>query len=293
MVYFFHLVDLCIRMESPFPVYENKSTISFFSDSVQDCSPNLEFTYCPINTLPLPENVRYVEARRIYTGEGYDAATFFSEKPGITPYALVRRNTMNQGRLVCYYLPGSEHLMNYARNIIKLMDLEATLLHFNSIIMHASLIRWHNSAILFSAPSGTGKSTQAELWKKYAEADILNGDRAALRRKNGAWHGYGLPYAGSSGIYKNENAPLRAVVALKQASDNTIQRLSLSEAFRLLYSEIMIHRWDAEFENKATELFLSVLKEIPVYLLSCRPDREAVDILKNELETMEKQEKQL
>lgn len=291
MEYFFQLADVRIRVESPFPLLDNESTIEFFSDTEKDICPNLEISYLPVNELPAPEDIRYEEARRVYTGEGDSAATLFSEMPGIPAYAWVPRESLSRGKLICYYLPGKEYLMNYKRNILTLMDLEATLLHFNAIIMHASLIRWNEQAIIFSAPSGVGKSTQAELWKQYAGADILNGDRAALRKKDGVWHGYGLPYAGTSGIYRNENAPLRAIVALRQAPENSIRKLNVSDAFRYLYPETMIHRWDAEFERMATALLLDVLNVTPVYLLSCRPDREAVELLKDELEPMEKRKK--
>ena len=292
MQYLLNLADICIRVEAPFPLLDNDSTKEFFSENASAPSPDLFFSYCSNDELPLPEDIRFAEARRIYTGEGDGAATFFSARPDAPPYAWVPRSSMSQGNLVCHYRPGSEHLMNYKRNVITLMDIEATLLHFNSIIFHASLIRWDGCSILFSAPAGTGKSTQAELWKKFAGADILNGDRSALRRKDGIWHAYGLPYAGTSGIYRNENAPLRAVVALRQAPENSIRRLSGAEAFRYLYSEILIHRWDAVFESRAAGLFMEIIEEIPVYLLSCRPDREAVELLKNELESKEKQESQ-
>ena len=293
MEYFLNLAGLSIRVHSYFTLHENESTKEFFSDLDQNFNPDLEISYLCVNELPVPEDIRYEEARRIYTGEGDGAATFFSAMPGISPYAWVPRTSLNKGKLICYYLPGSEYLMNYARNIIMLMDLEATLLHFNAIIMHASLIRWNDRAVLFSAPSGTGKSTQAELWKQYEGAEILNGDRAALRRKDEIWEGYGLPYAGTSGIYRNENAPLHAIVALRQAPDNSIRKLNVSEAFKYLYPETMIHRWDEAFEKRATEILLEILNEIPVYLLSCRPDREAVELLKSEIESMENQEEHL
>ena len=131
-----------------------------------------------------------------------------------------------------------------------------------------------------------GKSTQAELWRQYEGAEILNGDRAALRKKNGIWHGYGLPYAGTSGIYRNESAPLKVIVALRQATENRIRRIAGAEAFSYLYPETMIHRWDPQFESRAAELLLSLLSEIPVFLLECRADRGAVEILKTEIQSL-------
>lgn len=284
MLYFFNLADIVIRVESPFPLLDNDSTKEFFLNTVPDSVPELVFSYQPVEVLPMPENVRYREARRIYTGEGAEASTFFSVTPGDIPYAWVPRKSLAEGKLVCSYAPGSEYMINFKRNVLTMMDLEATLLHFDSIILHASFVRYNGKGIIFSAPSGTGKSTQAALWEKYAGAEILNGDRVALRKTDGAWRAYGLPYAGTSGIYRNESAPLKAAVVLRQAENNSVRRIRGAEAFRYLYPETMIHRWDRVSEGKATCLLLDVLNDIPVFLLECRPDQEAVEKLKEQID---------
>ena len=289
MEYFYRIADIRIRAESPFPILENNFTKEFFSDAAADAEADLVIEYRPVDALPEAEDIRYEETRRVYTGQGVGSATFFSATPLAPPYAWVPRDTIRQGKLVCHYLPDNERRMKHANNVITLMDLEATLLHFNALILHASLIRWNGMGVVFSAPSGTGKSTQAELWAQHAGAEILNGDRAALRQRDGVWHAYGLPYSGTSGIYRNERVPLGAVVALRQSSENSIRRIHGAEAFRYLYPETMIHRWDPEYEAQATKLLLDVIQEIPVYLLSCRPDREAVELLKSKLEAKEQQ----
>ena len=283
MLYFLNLVDILVRVESPFQLLENDSTKDFYVDAESSSRFDLCFVYQPVEELPLPENVLFNDGRRVYTGYGNNSSTFFYPAPAKTPYAWVSRTTIVQGKLVCKYIPGNEYLMNYKRNILTLMDLEASLLHFNSIILHASFIKWNEKGIIFTAPSGTGKSTQAALWEEYKDAEILNGDRVALRKINGVWKAYGLPYAGTSGIYRNESAPLMAVVALRQARENRIRRIKGSEAFYYLYPETMIHRWDSDFENQATKLLLDILGIIPVFLLECRPDREAVKTLENQL----------
>lgn len=284
MLYFLNLVDILIRVESSFPLLDNDSTKDFYVDVASGSQFDLSLIYQPVEVLPVPENIHFNEGRRVYTGCGGDASTFFYPAPGKTPYAWVSRKTIFQGKLVCKYIPGHEYLMNYKRNVLTLMDLEATLLHFEAIILHASFIRWKEKGIIFTAPSGTGKSTQAALWEKYYDAEILNGDRAALRRKDGMWRSYGLPYAGTSDIYRNESAPLTAVVALRQAPKNRIHRIKGTEAFRYLYPETMIHRWDSNFEKKATSLLLSIMSDIPIFLLECRPDREAVEMLKEQID---------
>lgn len=244
---------------------------------------DLRFELVPKDRIPAIGDIRYHDAHRFFVGEGENSATFFRSFPGCEPYAYVSRKSIREGVLVCQYLSGNEQFMNYAHNLMTLMDIEATLLAFDALILHASFISWQGKGVLFSAPSGTGKSTQADLWRQYEEADILNGDRAALRRVSGRWRAYGLPYAGTSGIYRNESVPLKAITALRQSGENRIRRIYGAEAFKYLYPETMIHRWDTSFEQKASKLLFEVLTDVPVYLLECRPDQEAVQLLKNEL----------
>ena len=159
------------------------------------------------------------------------------------------------------------------------------LTHLQVFNLHSSLVqRREGDAILFTAPSGTGKSTQAGLWEQFAGADTLNGDRSMLRRVDGRWTAFGSPFAGTSGIYRNESAPVRALVVLRQAPENTIRRLPLAEAFRAIYSESVLPRWHTEAHQRVISLVTEIVSELPVYLLACTPDERPVTLLRNTLE---------
>ncbi len=283
MKYCLTIAEITILADIPYPLHPSKSTVSFISPFMGSMIYDLKLDLVPVEELTVRTDICYKEARRVYVGSGRDAGTYFSCYPDAPPYAFVLREKTDSSVLRCEYLPGNEKYMDYARNLITLMDIEATLLDFGSLIFHSSLVRWNNKGILFVASSGTGKSTQASLWEKYAGAEVLNGDRAAIRKIDGIWKAYGLPYAGTSGIYRNESAPVAAIVALRQSENNHIRRINGAEAFRSLYPETMIHRWDPTFENKASDLLLTAINEIPVFLLECRPDCEAVKILKTEV----------
>ena len=156
-----------------------------------------------------------------------------------------------------------------------------------AISLHSSFITHRGQAILFSAPSGTGKSTQAALWEQHAHAEQINGDRSVIRCVDGVWTAFGFPFAGSSGIYKNKSAPIRAIVVLRQAKDNTIERLGASEAFRLLYSETAIQRWNTQGHAAAVDLLIRLSAAVPVYRLCCTPDARAVELLQQTLSSQE------
>lgn len=149
--------------------------------------------------------------------------------------------------------------------------------------LHASVIEWQGRGILFSAPSGTGKSTQAELWRQYENASVINGDRGIIQRQGKDYWVYGSPYAGTSGIYVNSGAPIAAIVTLSQAPYNRIQRLSVMEAFRSVYRETTVPAWDDASVGLISGVISDLVGRIPVYHLACRPDQDAVKTLKKVL----------
>lgn len=208
-------------------------------------------------------------------------ATYFCPMRGMAPYAKVYRLNGASDHIVCEYTFGREDLIASTVNLLKLLSLEDLFLRESGFLLHASFIRYDGCAVLFTAPCGTGKSTQASLWETHENAEILNGDRALLRKQGDQWTAYGLPIAGSSGIYRNQCAPVKAIVALRQAKTNQIRRLGFSEALRYFYPEVTIHRWDSKFVDTILNLLLDLMGSVPVFLLECRPDQEAVQLLKD------------
>ena len=213
----------------------------------------------------------------VWMGEGY--------------FRVERLLVLSHIPCACYYLkgepfkidgliyPGKEKLFETLDKIINISDLEVHLASIEAISLHSSLIRYHDCAILFSAPSGTGKSTQAELWKRYRDADLINGDRSIIRKHDGVWTAYGSPYAGTSGLFRNESVPIQVIVILRQSDKNTLRVLGQAEAFRCLYSETIVPRWNDEIHSHIMDIITQITAEVPVVMLSCRPEESAVDLL--------------
>ncbi len=162
------------------------------------------------------------------------------------------------------------------------VSLPQLLLYFRTLVFHASYIRTGQGAILFTAPSQTGKSTQAALWQTHRGADILNGDKAAVRL-DGAPLVHGMPFSGTSGICCNVSAPLRCIVVLSQAPENTVRRLGASDAMRLLSQNVFADASIREEWQKTLSLLLDLISAAPVYALACTPDVRAVETLEQAL----------
>ncbi len=151
-------------------------------------------------------------------------------------------------------------------------------------VFHASYIDIGGEALLFAAPSETGKSTQADLWAKHAGAEVINGDRVAIGLKDGRYHAYGYPACGSSGICINRTLPIRAIIVLEQGSENRVLEMTPGEKFRACLSGMVINAWEAEETAMAMDLAEKWLGNIPIYRFSCRKDGDAVATLRRFLE---------
>jgi hypothetical protein len=183
-----------------------------------------------------------------------------------------------------FFTPRSFPIMMDNRYIWSSLSLTQLLLTQNSLFIHASFIAANNKAILFSAPCGTGKSTQADLWKKYRNAEIINGDKAGILIENGI-HACGVPFCGTSGICENKIISLGAIVLLSQNKTNVIKRLNGAEAFQAVMKNIYLD-FIAPYERlKCTDLIIKLVSDVPVYHLACTPDENAVITLENTLKS--------
>ncbi len=147
------------------------------------------------------------------------------------------------------------------------------------VLFHSSFIKVCGKAILFTAPSGVGKSTQAQLWCEYENAELINGDRSVLYPGRAC----GVPYCGSSGVSKNADLPICAIVYLSQAPADSVKRLYGVSAFRKIWEGCSVNMWNKNDVEKAVKTVSDIVSDIPVYHLSCTKQRSAVDILKREL----------
>lgn len=171
-----------------------------------------------------------------------------------------------------------------AWQIIEAVDLFHLLLMEGAVVLHGSYILYEGKGIVFSAPSGIGKSTQAALWKQVCGAEIVNGDRCLLRMDaDGRPWVHGICYSGTSHICKNMSAPLQALVLLGQAQENRIRIAKGLEAFCFLMPQCAYRIWDKWDVTNVTEILSNVLSTVPVFLLNCRPDKSAVETLEKML----------
>ena len=148
---------------------------------------------------------------------------------------------------------------------------------FGGFQLHSSAVMLEGKAYLFSAPSGTGKSTHTEKWCRLFGATLLNDDKPILRRQDGVWMAYGTPWSGKHDLSMPTGVPLGGIAFLMRGEENTICRMEPGEAVAFLISQAPRYMGPDRM-IKQLELLDTLLKEVPVWQLHCNLDDEAARI---------------
>ena len=277
--YHFTLAGLRTVLRTPHEIAISENLRPFLCQPHREADCTIQLRAC--ETLPRFSEQGAWHGLEYHDCPGGSMRIFHCHAPKTQPFAVTQLS--ENGNVEICTLPQCLSYFTGTAGIFNRIGMETLLLQHNSLLLHASLIKYGGKALAFSGPSGVGKSTQAEIWRTCLGADILNGDRAILRKDADRWTAYGSPYAGTSGIYRNDSATLTAIVVLQQANENCLTPLTPSEAFRHLYPELSVHHWQATFVEKATDLCLQLLTDTPVYLLKCRPEESAALLLQKGL----------
>jgi len=164
-----------------------------------------------------------------------------------------------------------------------LIHLENFLQETGGIVLHSCYIVHQGRAILFTAPSGTGKTTQANIWKRCYDAEIINGDKCLLQRVDGHWMAAGFPLHGSADECENRSYPIGTIAVVRQADTDRVERIGPAGALGMLYSECTVNSWDSSRVNGALNLLTDLLMQVPVVVLHCTMEDSAARVLYNDI----------
>ena len=164
---------------------------------------------------------------------------------------------------------------DYAESICVYRQISEKMPIYNRIIFHGAVISYKNNGYIFTAPSGTGKTTHISLWTKYIDGvEIVNGDKPLLRIENGVT-AYATPYAGKEGYENHSSVDVKGIILIKRAENNRIRRVKSGEILTQLMAQLYLPE-DAEATIKTLDLLDSLVKQVPLYVLECNISEEAV-----------------
>lgn len=153
------------------------------------------------------------------------------------------------------------------------------LLKNNTVLFHCSALAIDGNGILFTAPSGTGKSTHAALWRRVfgRRVVMVNDDKPLVAVENGEIRVYGSPWRGKHGLGENISAPVKAVCLLHRGKENSIERISPREAFPILLQQTYRPK-SPEGVLQAMKLADRLSREVAVYRLFCNMEEDAARV---------------
>ncbi len=150
---------------------------------------------------------------------------------------------------------------------------------FDTFLFHGSAVAVDGEAYIFTAKSGTGKSTHTRLWREYLgdRAVMVNDDKPLIKITEQGTVVYGTPWCGKHSLGENISAPIKAVCILERSFENKIKKVSSKEEFPKIFSQT--YRCESpEYMEKILSLLDRFLSFVSVYRLGCNMDISAAEL---------------
>ena len=153
---------------------------------------------------------------------------------------------------------------------------------WDTVLFHGSVIAVDGQGFLFTAKSGTGKSTHTRLWREYFgdKAVMVNDDKPLLKITDSGVTAYGTPYNGKHRLGCNMSVPLKAVCILTRGEKNSIVRIDKSEAYAMLLQQVYRPMKTLQMA-KTLRLLDELAAKVELYRLACNMDIEAAEVAYN------------
>jgi len=254
-------------------IYDNYFKNNIEAYEIDDSSINHKISVKLENELKLP-NGEIIGKQNPYIISNKDSRIIFFKKRNQT--SILMKHDYDYKNIEIFLnpslikdLPQTEYIMS------GIMFLELAM-HLGYLPIHATAISINNEAVLFSAPSGTGKSTHANHWKKlYPYAIFINDDKPLIYIENNELYVYGSPFSGEHKINKNIKAKLKAIVLLNRGIDNKIEIANINEIIPEVIKNTLNPKLESSW-NKIFPLIEKIYKDIPVLKLYATNSEESV-----------------
>lgn len=154
------------------------------------------------------------------------------------------------------------------------------LLEKDILLFHGSVISVDGIGYLFTAKSGTGKSTHTKYWREYFKdrAVMINDDKPLLEIKENKVYAYGTPWDGKHRLSTNTCVPLKAICILQRGDTNIISKIDKIDAYTMLLQQVNRPIGDVSAMNKTLELIDALSNCVEFYSLHCTMDITAAKV---------------
>lgn len=171
---------------------------------------------------------------------------------------------------------------DYIESLAVYRKMAEQLLQENTILFHGSVIAVDGKAFLFTAKSGTGKSTHTANWRKYfgERAVMINDDKPLIKITDSEAIVYGTPWDGKHHLSKNTSMPLKAVCVLTRSENNHIEKISVKDCYNMLLQQTYRPK-NVGMMAKVLDLIDRFSEKTELYRLGCNMDVSSAEVAYN------------
>ena len=193
-----------------------------------------------------------------------------------------REKAMKEGALEG--LPPREYSDEELEVTAVLRKVTEALFDYDTLLFHGSTIAVDNQAYLFTAKSGTGKSTHTRLWRELLgdKAVMVNDDKPFLKITEDGVLACGSPWNGKHRLGNNIQVPLKAICILERGEENSIKEISPKEALPMLIQQ-SARPADPKKMGKYMELIDRLTQKVKFYRMQCTMDPTAAQMAHDEM----------
>ena len=151
-----------------------------------------------------------------------------------------------------------------------------TLSDYDGFFFHSSALEMDGEGYLFTALSGTGKSTHTRNWRRLFgdRVTMINDDKPIIRKIDGKFYVCGTPWMGKSKIGCNRIAPVKAIYVLRRGDENHAEKVSPGTVLKELLEATLLPK-TRENMGKLLNLFNDLFGSVDMFLLTCNKELDA------------------
>ena len=194
----------------------------------------------------------------------------------ITPEDIAFEHEKSLQEATLEGLPVRNYSDSYLETIAVQRKIAEKLFDYDTLLFHGSVVAVDGVGYLFTAKSGTGKSTHTRLWREVfgQRAVMVNDDKPFLRVEEDMVLACGTPWNGKHGLGNNMRVPLKAICILERGEENKIQRITPQEALFMLLQQSNRPRNSANM-NRYMTLLDGISQRVAFYRMQCNMNPEA------------------
>lgn len=211
---------------------------------------------------------------RDYRAEG---TPDFSVETDAADIALEREKSAREDALAG--VPPRRFSDGYLESLAVCRRIAERLLDYDTVLFHGSCVAVDGIGYLFTAKSGTGKSTHTRLWREMlgSRAMMVNDDKPLIRMTEEGATIYGAPWDGKHRLSTNLAVPLQALYLLERAEENAIRPVTKREAYPMLLQQVY-RPMDPAALAKTLTVLDRLAGQVSLWRLGCNKEPEAARV---------------